>query len=184
MNSKKLITVILLLLLLLAIPIQAFAVGAATAEIPFTVKNAPGAVVIEAVDEAPLPEQTVFESVLAGKFVLSFADPGDYYYKVCQKPGGESKVSYDSTVYAVCVSVFVEENGGLYSVVTVDADGSSQKIESIGFQNVLDETLSSDMPGTGDNSHLELWITLMTGSFLGMTVCLLLLRKEKPKRQG
>lgn len=204
MNSKKLISVILLLLLLFAIPIQVSAMGAATAEIPFTVKNAPGTVVIEAVESAPLPGQTVFEGVSSGKFEISFAEPGDYYYKIYQKPGTGSDITYDSTVYTVCISVFVHEDGNLYSVVAVNIESSSQKAEDIAFENTLVEsgvpsepsapgepsesttTDSSNMPDfsdtppqTGDNSHLSLWIVLMAASFFGMTKFFFMWKKSE-----
>ena len=135
MNSKKLITVILLLLILSVIPIQVFAAESATAEISFTVKNAPGTVVMEAVDDAPLPNRTVFEGVSAGKFEIAFSHPGEYCYKVYQKSGTEQDVTYDSTVYEVCIAVFVNENGTLYSVVAVNIENSSRKSEDIEFIN-------------------------------------------------
>ena len=193
MNSKKLITMILLLLLLLAIPIQVFAGEAVTAEIPFTVKNASGTVVIEAVDNAPLPNQTVFEGVSTGKFELSFTEPGDYHYKIYQNPGTEQGVTYDSTAYTVCISVFMNEDGSLYSAAAVNIENSSQKAEDIEFENALAEpsvpsepvepteptepskpvepttSASTDTPPhTDDESRLELWILLMALSLFGI----------------
>ncbi|MCH5190574.1 MAG: hypothetical protein J1F23_00270 [Oscillospiraceae bacterium] len=185
MNSKKLIAMILLLLLLLAIPVQVFAVEAATAEISFTVKNASGTVVIEAVDNAPLPMQTVFEGASTGKFLISFSEPGDYCYKVYQNAGTEQDVIYDSTVYTVCISVFLDENGELYSVTAVNIENSSQKAEDVEFENTLPtestepnvpsepteptEPNSPDTPPhTGDESRLELWTLLMALSFIGI----------------
>lgn len=184
MNSKKLITMILLLLLLLAIPIQVFAMEAATAEISFTVKNAPGTVVVEAVNDAPLPEQTVFEGVSSGKFEISFTEPGDYYYKVYQNQGAEQYVTYDSTVYTVCISVFLDENGVLYSATAVNIEQSAQKAENVEFENILPQSSvpgepdeptepttsepSVSPPHTGDESRLELWTMLMVLSFLGI----------------
>ena len=205
MNSKKLITMILLLLLLLAIPIQVFAVEAATAEISFTVKNAPGTVVMEAVNGAPLPEQTVFKGVSAGKFEISFTEPGDYYYKVYQNPGTEQGVTYDSTVYTVFISVFLDENGVLYSVTAVNIEQSAQKAEDIEFENILPQSSvpsepdgsteptapttpdSSDAPPhTGDDSQLELWTLLMTLSLLGLIAATVFYKRsvKDPKKEN
>lgn len=139
-NSKKLITTVLLLLLLWVIPIQAFAMESATAEIPFTVNNAPGTVVMEAVGGATLPKQTVYEGVSAGKFELTFSEPGDYCYKIYQKPGTQQGITYDSTVYSVFVSVFVNDNGGIYAVTAVSTADSSQKIEDVKFNNTPVQT--------------------------------------------
>lgn len=192
MNSKKLISMILLLLLTLAMPFQANASGAATAEIPFAVKNASGTVVIEAVDGAPLPKQTEFEGVSTGKFEFSFTRPGEYCYKVYEKTGTEQGVTYDGTVYSVCIAVFSNNDGSLYSVTAVNVEDSSQKAEIVEFENTLaepsepiepteptvpsapTEPTSPDLPGTppatGDNSRLGLWILLMAFSLLGIAV--------------
>ena len=213
MNSKKLISMILLLLLVLAMPFQAFAEGAATAEIPFAVKNASGTVVIESVDSAPLPKQTEFEGVSTGKFELSFTRPGEYYYKVYQKSGTEQGVTYDSTVYSVCIAVFSNNDGSLYSVTAVNVEYSSQKAEIAEFENTLAEPSEpskpiepteptvpsapteptspnspSTPPSTGDNSRLGLWVLLMVFSVLGIAVVSVMYRttadKSKKRNQN
>ena len=210
MNSKRLITVITLLLFLIAIPIHVFAAGAeTTAEISFTVKNAPSTVVVEAIHNEPLPEQTVFEGVSAGRFEFSFTEPGDYYYKIYQKQSTESNVIYDSTVYEVCISVFVNEAGELYSVSAVNVKDSSEKTDKIVFENTSSELGSepssepsqepnsepstesattesehsnsdSNAPQTGDNNNLVLWIVLLLASLFGLT-WFLFMRKKSDK---
>ena len=210
MNSKKLISMILLLLLMLAMPFQVFAEGTATAEIPFAVKNASGTVIIEAVDGAPLPKQTEFEGVIEGKFEFSFTKPGEYYYKVYQKSGTEQGVTYDSTVYSVCIAVFSNNDGSLYSITAVNVEDSSQKAEIAEFENTLaepsepskpteptvpsapTEPTSPDSPGTppstGDNSRLSLWVLLMAFSLLGIAVVSVMYRatvnKSKKRNQN
>lgn len=198
MNSKKLITMILLLLLLLAIPIQVFAVEDTTVEIPFTIKNASGTVVIEAVDNAPLPVQTVFEGVSSGKFELSFTGVGNYNYKIYQKSGTDSNVTYDSTAYTMHISVFVNEDSELYTVVSLYVEDTAQKTDNIVFENTLSNVPivpskpnelsepsepytpeSPDTPWTGDNSNLGLWIILMFVSILGLTGFMFLFKKAK-----
>lgn len=213
MNSKKLISMILLLLLVLALPLQSSAEGAVTAEIPFTVNNAPGTVIIEAVDGAPLPKQTEFEGVSTGKFEFSFTKPGEYYYKVYQKSGTEQGVTYDSTVYSVCIAVFSNNDGSLYSVTAVNVEESSQKAEIVEFENTLAEPSEpskpiepteptvpsapteptspnspSTPPSTGDNSRLDLWVLLMAFSLLGIAVVSVMYRatvnKSKKRNQN
>ena len=171
MNSRKLISMISLLLLLLVMTIPAFALEAVTVEISFAVKNAPGTVVIEAVDDAPLPEQTVFETATEGVLELSFSEPGNYEYKIYQKPGTGSGVTYDSTVYSVCVAVFTNEDGSLYCVVAANIEGSAQKADDVVFENTVEPTSPStpgNTPQTGDDSRLGLWILLMALSLVGI----------------
>ena len=187
-------TIIMLLLLMMAMPILAFAAEIATAEIPFTIKNAPGTVIIEAVQDAPLPEQTELEGVSEGKFEIPFSQPGDYYYKIYQKPGTQQGVTYDSTVYSVCISVFVKEDGEMYTVAAVNIEGSSQKAEGIEFENTPSESTvpsesskpgepttpnSSGTPKTGDDSNLSLWFVLTPASLLGLAVCFFMWKKAK-----
>ena len=163
----------MLLLFLMSAPFQVFAAEEITAQIPFTIKNTTGTVVIEAAEGAPLPHQTVFEDVTEGKFELSFSEPGDYCYKIYQNPGTEQGVTYDGTVYEVCVSVFVREDGELYSVVSVNTEGSSEKADELVFENTPEPSTptSPGGPQTGDNSHLNFWIVLTATSFIVMIGC-------------
>lgn len=124
----------------MAMPMQAFARETATVEIPFTVKNGSGTVVIEAVGGAPLPEQTEFVGVSEGKLTAKYTEPGDYCYRIYQRPGTEKGITYDSTVYEICVSVFVKEDGTLYSVVACNEEGSPQKTDEVVFENIPERT--------------------------------------------
>lgn len=207
MNSKRLIIVITLLLLLIAIPIHVFAAEVTTAEISFTVKNASSTVVAEAVHNEPMPAQTAFEGVSAGRFEFSFTEPGDYYYKIYQKQSTESNVTFDSTVYEVCISVFVNEAGEFYSVSAVNVEDSSEKTDKIVFENTSSELGSepsseprqepnskpstesattaselsnsdSNTPQTGDNNNLVLWIVLLLASLFGLTWFLFMWKKR------
>ena len=140
MNSKKLIAMILLLLLLLATSVQVFAEGSVTAEIPFTVKNAPGTVVMEAVDNAPSPKTATFTNVFEGKFEITYTEPGDYYYTIRQIPGEESEITYDDTEYTVVVSVYTENDRLSTPVVTVSKAGSAEKPDNVEFDNTIGTT--------------------------------------------
>lgn len=184
MNGKKLLSLILLLLVLAAAPVQAFAAEAVTAVIPFTVKNALGTVVIEAVNDAPLPAQTAWEAVSEGTFELVFTEPGDCFYKIYQTPGTEPDVTYDSTVYEVCVSVFVTEEGDLYTVTAIAGEGEPQKAAEIAFENLRATptpapTPPGKLPQTGDSSDPGIWVMLLAVSLLGVLCCLPLRKKAK-----
>ena len=199
MNSKKLISMISLFIFLLSMPIWAFAMESTTAEIFFKVNNAPGTVIVEAVDDAPLPEQTIFKDVSTGKFDVSISQPGDYYYKIYQNKGTRQDVNYDNTVFVARITALVDENNNLYSAVTVYVEKSSQKIGNIEFKNTLiepEEDISgsetnptefedfSDLsesttsttdtngsqPHTGDDSHIGLWLAMMAVSLVGIAL--------------
>lgn len=135
MIKKYCIVLVSLLLLIMAMPLQAFAMESVTAEIPFFVANISGTVVIESIDDAPLPEVTEFENVSNGTFEICYTEPNDYYYKLYQIPGSQYEVIYDEKVYSVIVSIFVDENGELYPVITVSIDGSDHKPDKIVFMN-------------------------------------------------
>lgn len=180
MNKKCFgLMISILLLFIAAMPIQAFAMEGFTAEIPFTVENTPGTVVMEALDGAPAPTVAEFQNVAEGTFTLTFDDPGDYCYRIYQIKGDESDVIYDDTVYNVVVSVFVDENGGLYAVVTLSVDGDAHKPEEVQFKNTLSFTPDHpNPPQTGDNTNLKLYITLMFMSLFGFVFCGVLWKRD------
>ena len=159
-----------LLLLLLILPIQTFAVESVTVQIPFLIENASSTVVIEAVDGAPLPEKTQLTDVFAGTFEMAYSQPGDYSYTIYQKPGAEPDVTYDSAIYHIVVSVFVNEDGTLYAAIAVGMEGNPSKPGSIVFTNRLPEPTippsGEEIPGTGDDSELILWSLLAAASLL------------------
>lgn len=136
--SKKFISIIITLVMILTLPMQAFAMAEVSAELPFSVENVGGTVVIEAVDGAPLPELTVLKDVTGGVFKLSFSQPDTYRYRVYQQvPENANGVIYDTKVYNIAVSVLSDDEGALNCVFTISVDGSAEKRESIVFVNEL-----------------------------------------------
>lgn len=141
MKSKSLISTILLVLFLVAaMPICAMAdPGSVSVEVPFTVENTPGTVVIDAQDGAPLPAQTEFSDTQEGSFSLTFTEPGYYAYKVYQKQGLDDYTAYyefyDDTEYDVVVSVFTDDDNDLSAYVTVSIPGDAFKPDGIVFTN-------------------------------------------------
>lgn len=133
------IIVLLMLLSMVVAPFQALAAGGSvTVEIPFTVKGAPGTVVIEAVGGAPEPSKTVYENVTEGTFDFKFTEADDYLYRVYQLAGTQSGVGYDTaTVYEIAVSVTFE-GGNLKATVGINEKGSNYKAEEgIVFKNMV-----------------------------------------------
>lgn len=135
---KKIISIIIMLLMITALPLQAFAMAEVSVELPFTVANINGTVVIEAVDGAPLPELTEFKDVANGVFKLSFSQPDTYRYRVYQQiPENTNGVVFDKTVYKITLIVLSDDEGILQSVCTISIDGSAEKQENIRFENEL-----------------------------------------------
>ena len=141
MKSKRIVSTIMLMLLMmtLCVPMEVAAYESVTVEVTFTVENTPGTVVIEAVGKEPLPAVTELSDVLEGSFAITYAEPGDYFYRVYQKQGLEDYTAYyekyDDTVYDVEVSVFIDKNGELYGVVTASIPGDSHKPDGVVFTN-------------------------------------------------
>ena len=178
MNRRWLIGIVFLLLLTVAMPVQALAMESVTVEIPFTVENTPGTVVMEALYGAPVPAQSEFAGVSEGTFALSYDEPGDYIYAVRQEPGGEAGVTYDGFEYSVIVSVFVNDDDRLNAMATVVAEGDSHKPDSITFTNVLATPTPAstptatppqgETPKTGDDSAPGLWLAVLAASVFGL----------------
>ena len=69
-----------------------------------------------------------------------------------------------------------------YAVTSMNAEGiisSSQSAEAL-FINAREE---ADVPQTGDNSHLEQWITMAILALLGMAASIFILRKDLTDRK-
>ena len=124
--------------LLAGAALPASAAEAAEAKIAVTVTNGPTTVVIEAVDDAPLPEVTEVEVEDSAEFVLEYTDLGIYEYRISQKAGDEEDVTYDETVYDVTVYAVMEDEQFVTRLVVSVAD-SEDKLAEISFVNVLPE---------------------------------------------
>lgn len=126
-------------------PWKVSAMTETTAEIPFTVENYPGTVVIEPIGDAPLNGINEFVNVNDGTFTLSYTEPDQFSYRIYQLPGDLTDVIYDDTVYNVIVSAFVNDDDELYTTTAIGIDGQTGKLEDIVFTNtaVQDEESSS-----------------------------------------
>lgn len=122
----------------MALPLQAYAMAEVSVELPFTVEDINGTVVIEAIDGAPLPEVTEFKDVTEGVFKISYTQPDTYYYRIYQQiPDNADTVNYDTTVYRVAVFVLSDDEGVLNAVYSISIEGKAEKQESIVFENSI-----------------------------------------------
>ena len=187
MSKRVFASALIVMVMLLVLPLQVFAMQETTVEIPFSIQNAKGTVIIEAIDDAPLPEVTKFQDVESGVFEMTCSEPDTYRYLVYQIAGDEDNVSYDETVYDVIVSVLVNEAGALYSVVTVCIHGTTDKPDDLSFANEIippeESTSSTNPPKTGDDSNLPLLATILSISIVGLALVLFLFMRTKNTEQ-
>lgn len=148
---KKIITIIAVIIALTGISTGAYAMNETTAEIPVEVKEN-GTVVIESVDNAPLPDDTEMD-ISNGSFIISYTEPDTYCYKIYQKKGSDKNTDYDDSVYEVIVSVLADDEGLLYSVVSVFNEGSDTKSDIASFVNTETKGETNNGTGTGTGTN-------------------------------
>lgn len=184
---KKIIPVLLSFMLFIMMFVHVFAMENTTAEIAFTINDSPGSVVIEAIDNAPLPEQTKLNNVTEGSFKMTYSEPDTYKYKIYQIAGTEENIKYDENVYNVTISVMVNEDGNLYTIVTISINDDMHKPNAIIFENekfIEQETPSKtpqDTPQTSDESNLMFYVLMSGLSFFAMCVSLVVFLLDKKK---
>lgn len=172
---------IMLLIVLLLVIVQAYAMESATAEVSFTVDNAPGTVYIEAVGDAPLPEVKEYEGIYNGSFKMTYVEPDTYYYTIRQKAGSEKNYEYDNTVYNVIVTVLSDEQGNLSTLVVASKEGDAHKPDGVAFENI-DKTYKNPKdnddheitpvppPKTGDTSNLLKYAVIAIVSLIAVVI--------------
>ena len=117
-----------------------------TIDIPFSVHDNKGwipegtvfEVELTADGNAPLPEKTVYEVNVIGKFKFGpivFDEPGDYEYTIREITYDSDKIVFDETIYNVHAAVLWDDSGGLICGYSVTADGKALKPESLDFDN-------------------------------------------------
>lgn len=153
LKTEKIHKVLLLQLLIavMLLPMQALAAEyqcsvTIPAEVRVTGSAVPSGneytIVMERADEKsddPLPEVT--ELVIKDGGTVEFGPvtytrPGDYRYRIYQKAGIASNLSYDKTIYTVTVRVLNdEESGGLRWEMWAVRGSSDRKTDEIRFEN-------------------------------------------------
>ena len=100
---------------------------------------------------APMPNENPVTINGKDNVVLSYSKTGTTKYTIKQVAGSDSDTTYDTTVYHLTVFIGYKD-GGLYSVVTLYKDGSSDKDSEAVFANtkkVADETTPSTSADEG-----------------------------------
>ena len=153
-------------------------------DIAFHIENGPGTVTIEALNDSPAPDELVIENIDKGAFIVTFSEPGDYQYRICQKPGNNDNIIYDETVYIVTVSVLRDDDGDLYTILSINFENDSFKQDDIIFKNKIKPqptptptpvTPPNKAPDTGDKTNIMFYSILMSLSVIMLT---LLIRKR------
>ena len=111
-------------------------------------------------------------------FVFNATQAGTYYFVVREDTSVRARlVTFDRSVYWVTVEV-KDENGQLVAgdpVITLE--NSTEPVEEIVFQNAY----NPNIPQTGDDRNLTLWVTLMVLSVLAAAALLVF---EKRRTQA
>lgn len=152
--------VLLLVLCLTVFPLSAFAADTSVGvAIPVSVElsgETPSpeetyTFVLQAVDNAPMPEESTLKIIGAGKGefpVINYSTPGIYCYTVTQQAGSHDRGHYDATVYYVRVSVTNGEYGGLEAVVAAHTDAAmTSEKQDMTFTNTYDPAQSDSSSG-------------------------------------
>ena len=112
-----------------------------------------------------------------GEIEVTMDVPGTYRYELSQKKGTNPKTTYDSTVYEI--TVFVEDaEGTLQAAVSADEQGKTEKPTELRFVNRNNDP---NVPSTGDETTLWLWILILSVS--GAAVAALLIIPGIDKRR-
>lgn len=109
-----------------------------------------------------------------------------YTYKLTEVDGGRENVTYSAAEYTVTATVELSENNELF--VTFTQNGEAVAEVKAEFENIYDYTPTpvptptpnpTDNPKTGDNTHLQLWLTLLLVSTGGILSTVLYSTKKK-----
>ena len=102
---------------------------------------------------------------------MEFDKAGTYEYWILEVPGVRDNVVYDRTVYKVSVTVdeMVGEDGSGVPVVEFAYEASESGVRTDGVYTDEKPTfLNYEIPETGDNSRLILWMALLAGALGAM----------------
>ena len=111
-------------------------------------------IVIENIDNAPLPDNNVISFSESGQteYEIEIDEPGTYLYKVYEKAGTNKNIIYDNTSYTVTIFVTQDDNGVLNAQVILSKDGAG-KPTSVKFVNMPIDTDSGTQSNTPVGTH-------------------------------
>ena len=139
-------------------PSAAFAQDPVSVSIPVEIKVSGNSIpagteyklVIEGLDNAPMPESTVITIKDAGTASFGpilYTVPDDYQYRIYQDSEKKDNFTYDSGIYTVTVQVVNGEDGKLAANIVAGKEGVSEKAEGMIFNNAY-----TAPGGTGGNT--------------------------------
>ncbi len=107
------------------------------------------------------------------------------YFTVAEVADNRDYVTYDNTVYKICV----EYRDGVIAITSNPKGKLAEKTLSLSFENLYDYTIPTPnsepeiptSPQTGDNSNLNLWLALLFVSGGGIIGTSIYGRKKKEK---
>lgn len=109
------------------------------------------------------------------RFEMDVTRAGTYYFVICEDTSVSARlVTFDRSVYWVSVEV-KDENGQLVAGAPVLTTPNGGQPVSITFRNAY----NPDIPQTGDDSNLTLWMSLMALSAIAAGALLVLESKRK-----
>lgn len=117
-----------------------------------------------------------------GHFAFAFdaTRAGTYYFVICEDTSVSARlVTFDRSVYWVTVEVTDVDGQLVASNPVVTMANSTESVEDIVFNNAY----NPNIPQTGDNTNLPLWMSLMVLS-AAAAVALLLFESKRKQTQG
>ena len=119
--------------------------------------------VLKSINDAPMPSgstdgaksyqtgvlnsQNRSETVSLGS--ISYTQPGIYEYNLTETAGSTSRMTYDSTVYHIFVKVVNENTGLKVEVMWASKNDSSEKQDTISFENTKSSSSGGSSGGSG-----------------------------------
>ena len=136
-------------------------------------------VVIETVEAGnPMPAQTEVTIKNSGTAMIGplvYTVPGDYGYKIYQKPSDAEKITVDDTIYTLTVRVVRNDADELEAEIWVVNGELHDKAEAIKFTNVSKELPAKpNVPPkkgnikTGDTTNAEFYVLALLASVAAM----------------
>ncbi|MBQ8942340.1 MAG: hypothetical protein IJ062_10940 [Firmicutes bacterium] len=142
--KNKYIFIAVVLVLLFCMTSGTFAEGlykGMTANVPVSFVSKSGTsdctIVMETMNDSPEPFESELTLSSSGTedFKMNITEPGNYKYKVYQRPGEDKNITYDDTVYTVTLYVTESTENTLKYAVVAATDKSDDKPDKVEFVN-------------------------------------------------
>lgn len=140
--------------------------------------------VLEAADNAPMPESSRITIVGEGKNSfppISYTELETYTYTLREIDGKAEGYTYDDTIYDVTVQITVDDEGNLQASQYVSKRGSELKEDEIVFVNTYtakDHPAGTDSVKTGDIMQVGFWVLVSMIALSGLIGVLAVFRRN------